>query len=243
MLVPILLLTMLTLLASSVGTLTGFGTSTIMVPILLLRYPLPETLLFVGIIHWFGDIWKMMFFKRGVRWNLILGFGVPGIIASYLGASLSLNVAENILSRILGAFFLLYVTFLFLNPQWQLPEKQRFTVVGGLLSGFFAGIFGVGGAIRSTFLSAFDPTKAVYIFTAGAIGFVIDTTRIATYLTGGTKLQHIPIPNVALALAIPTSLLGAFLAKKIVDRIPQDSFRKIIAIFLGIVALKFLLFP
>ena len=109
------------------------------------------------------------------------------------------------------------------------------------MSGFFAGIFGVGGAIRSTFLSAFNLKKAVYIFTAGAIAFVIDTTRIATYLTGGTKLQH--IPNMALALAIPTSLLGAFLAKKIVDKIPQNSFRKIIAIFLGIVTLKFLLFP
>ncbi len=241
MLIPILLLTMLSLFASSVGTLTGFGTSTIMVPILLLRYSLPETLLFVGVIHWFGDIWKMIFFKKGIRWNLILGFGVPGIIASYLGASLSLNVAENILSRILGAFFLLYIAFLFLKPRWQLPEKQKFTVVGGLLSGFFAGIFGVGGAIRSTFLSAFNLKKAVYIFTAGAIAFVIDTTRIATYLTGGTRLQH--IPNMALALAIPTSLLGAFLAKKIVDKIPQNSFRKIIAIFLGIVTLKFLLFP
>lgn len=241
MLIPILLLGTLALFASSVGTLTGFGTSTIMVPILLLRYPLPETLLFVGVIHWFGDVWKMMFFKKGVRWNLILGFGVPGIIASYLGASLSLNVAENVLSRILGAFFLLYVTFLFLKPQWQWPEKQRFTAIGGLLSGFFAGIFGVGGAIRSTFLSAFDLEKAVYIFAAGAIAFVIDTTRIATYLDGGAKIQR--IPDVALALAIPTSLLGAFLAKKIVDKIPQSSFRKIIAIFLGIVALKFLLFP
>ena len=80
MLIPILLLTMLSLFASSVGTLTGFGTSTIMVPVLLLRYSLPETLLFVGVIHWFGDIWKMIFFKKGIRWNLILGFGVPGII-------------------------------------------------------------------------------------------------------------------------------------------------------------------
>jgi uncharacterized membrane protein YfcA len=38
----ILLITLLTLLASAVGTVTGFGTSTIMVPVLLSCLPLPQ---------------------------------------------------------------------------------------------------------------------------------------------------------------------------------------------------------
>lgn len=45
----------LTLIASCIGTMTGFGTSTIMVPVLSLFLPLPLVLLFAGIIHWFGD--------------------------------------------------------------------------------------------------------------------------------------------------------------------------------------------
>ena len=46
----------LTLITSCIETLTGFGISTIMVPTLILFYPVPEVLLLVGIIHWFGDI-------------------------------------------------------------------------------------------------------------------------------------------------------------------------------------------
>ncbi|HXV25952.1 MAG TPA: hypothetical protein VED46_17065 [Alphaproteobacteria bacterium] len=45
-----------TLLASSVGALTGFGTSTIMVRVMVSFLPLPQALHFVGIIRWFGDI-------------------------------------------------------------------------------------------------------------------------------------------------------------------------------------------
>ena len=75
----------LTLVASAVGTLTGFGTSSIMVPVLVSFYPLPQTLFPVGIIHWFGDIWKMLLFRSGVRWRLVLLFGGAGIVATVLG--------------------------------------------------------------------------------------------------------------------------------------------------------------
>ena len=29
----------------------------------------------VGIIHWFGDIWKMGLFRQGIRWRLIVDSG------------------------------------------------------------------------------------------------------------------------------------------------------------------------
>ncbi|MDD2341139.1 MAG: sulfite exporter TauE/SafE family protein, partial [Methanosarcina sp.] len=57
---------LLTLLASLIGTLAGFGISTIMVPVLLIVLPLPQTLLLVGIIHWFNDIWKLLLFWEGI---------------------------------------------------------------------------------------------------------------------------------------------------------------------------------
>ncbi len=73
-------ITLLTILASGIGALTGFGTSTIMVPILLFFLPLTQTLLLVGIIHWFGDIWKILLFREGLQWKLIFTFGITKII-------------------------------------------------------------------------------------------------------------------------------------------------------------------
>jgi uncharacterized protein len=237
----VLLLALLTLAASAVGTLSGFGTSTIMVPVLTLFFPLPVTLLFVGVIHLFGDVWKMLLFRRGIEWRIILSFGIPGVALSFAGANLSVGVDTALLERLLGGFLLAYVVFLFFQREWKLPSTTALAATGGALSGFFAGIFGVGGAIRGTFLTAFDLTKATYIFTSGAIAFLIDTVRIGTYLTQGVRLE--PLLLYGMMAFIPASLVGAFLAKKVVDRIPQRAFRLVIAGVLAVLAVRYLVFP
>ena len=241
MIIKIILLTLLTLLASNIGTFAGFGISTIMIPVLLLFFKLPETLLFVGILHLFDDIWKIVLFKKGIRWKLILSFGIPGIIASYIGASLILNISQIVLSRILAAFFLAYVIFIIIKPNWKLIESYPIATIGGTLSGFFAGIFGVGGAIRGIFLSAFNLPKEAYLFTAGAISAVIDITRISKYVVDGIRIDNYIL--IGMILFIPASFIGAYLGYKIVNRIPQKYFRLVIGIFLLIISLKLLLFP
>ncbi len=230
----------ITLIASTIGTITGFGTSTILVPILSLQYPLTETLLFVGIVHWFGDIWKMLFFKRGANWKLIILFGVTGIIVGFIGARLAGVFPEDILQKMLGVFLLVYIGFIWINPKWKLPGTNTSALVGGGVSGFFSGIFGVGGAIRSTFLSAYNLDKSVFLFTSGAIGLLIDSSRLVGYFTGGIKLAGYSVP--ALAAAVIISLIGAYIAKKIINKIPQDKFRLVIAIALFVVGIRYLLF-
>ena len=83
----IVFLSVVVFIASAIGTLTGFGVSTVMLPVAMLFYPYQEALMFVGIIHWFGNIWKLVLFRQSIQWKLILCFGIPGIGASYLGAT------------------------------------------------------------------------------------------------------------------------------------------------------------
>jgi hypothetical protein len=237
----IILIALLTIVAAFIGTLTGFGSSTIMLPVIVLFFPLPQALLFVGIIHWFNDIWKIILFKKGVNWKILLGFGIPGVIASFIGARLIFTASQALLSQILGGFLIAYTIFLFVNPAFKLAQTNLTAISGGTLSGFFAGIFGLGGAIRATFLSAFGLPKAVYIFTSGAIALIIDSTRIVTYWSGGSKLTTLLAWG--LIAFIPASLVGAGIAKRIVDKIPQNKFRSVVALFLLLVGIKLLLFP
>lgn len=237
----IIYIALLTLLASLIGTLAGFGISTIMVPILLVTLPLPQTLLLVGIVHWFNDIWKILLFRKGIRWKLLLAFGLPGIFASFLGSSLFLRVSHEILSRALGAFLIAYVLFIIFNQTFKLSQKLSVAISSGALTGFFAGIFGIGGEINAVVLSTFNLEKAVYVATAGAISFMIDSTRIAIYIQGGTRLD--PVLVSGFLIFIPVSLIGAIIGKKGVAKIPQEKFRNFVAIFIFLFGLKLLLFP
>ncbi len=237
----IFLIAFAVIIASSVGTLTGFGTSTLMVPVLLSFYPVPQTLLFVGIIHLFGSIWKLLLFRKGFQWKLILSFGIPGIAATYLGASLVFDISTVFLSRILGSFLIIYVIYLFDKSSFKIKQSLPAGACGGALSGFCAGLFGMGGAIRGLFLTSFDLPKAVYIATAGAIALTIDITRLTTYLKNGARLPTLLFWG--LTVFIPASFIGAKIAKSVVDKIPQKHFRKVVAVFLLLMGLKLLLLP
>ena len=232
---------LLTLVAATIGAITGFGTSTLMIPVLAIFFPPVEAVFLVAIIHWFGNIWKVTLFRKGFNFRLVALFGLIGLVTSYLGAYMSLGANEHILLRFLGVFLAGYALFLIFQGKFKVPAGNMAALSGGALSGFFAGMFGLGGANRSMFLSAFDLPKAVYIATAGAIGLLVDSTRIITYFTGGATL-----PKelwYGLLLFIPISFVGAQIAKKIVDKIPQDKFRIVVAAFLLLVGVKLLLFP
>jgi uncharacterized membrane protein YfcA len=235
----IVFLSILVFIASAIGTTTGFGISTVMIPVVLLFYPLPQTLFFVGIIHWVGNMWKLVLFRRGIRWKLILSFGIPGIAAGLVGALLVFKVPGSLLSRILAGFIIVYVIYLFAKPSFKVKPSTVAAMSGGALSGFLAGIFGMGGAVRSLFLSAFDLPKFIYIATAGAIALFIDTARLTAYFLKGARLE--PLILWGMLIFIPASFLGAKIAQLIVDKIPQRYFRTVIAVFLFLVAVKLLL--
>jgi len=234
----IFLIAILSLVASGVGTITGFGSATIMVPLLLFAYSLPETLLLSGIVHWFGNLWKIGFFWSGIRFKLILSFGIPGLILTWFGASLVGNISQEILTPILGATLMLYTIFIYFNQSYKLPANNFVAFSGGAISGFMCGILGVGGAIRGALLSAFDLPKAVYIATAGFIGLIIDTGRLIRYVTDGTTISSLPLWSIP--IFITASFIGALLAKQVVDKIPQQKFRLVVMVFLFAVALRYI---
>lgn len=231
---------LLTLLASGIGAVAGFGTSTIMVPSMLIFFPLPETLLFVGIVHWFGNIWKMLLFREGLRWRLILAAGIPGTIASFIGASLSLNMSKELMLKVLGVVLICYVLLLQFRPCCKIPEKDSTAIAGGTSYGFLAGLLGIGGEVRSAFLSAFDLDKAVYIATAGAIALIIDSSRIVAYMAGGTSLS--PVMLSGLLAFVLASFMGSVAGRKVVNRIPQERFRTVVSGFIFLAGMRLALF-
>jgi len=237
----ILTITLLTFVASLVGTVSGFGISTILVSTLVLALPLSTTLLLVAVIHLCNDVWKMTLFQSGANWKIILSFGVPGIFSSFVGAAIFLNLPTPLLVRTLGMFLAAYALFLFVKPSFRVSATIGSAMAGGAVSGFLAGLIGISGGLRAAFLSAFNLPKAVYLFTAGAIAFGIDITRIGTYLAGNIRIEQ---PLLAgLLLFIPSSFIGARLGEKIVTKIPQTHFRFVIAGFLLLVAIKLVIWP
>ncbi len=232
-------LLILILFASTTGTITGFGTSTLMLPVILMFHSLSDALIFVTIIHWFNAMWRLLYFRSGFDLKLVLTFGLSGIITAIIGAKIVFLVDENILTKLIAVFLLGYSIFLLKNPSFEISFNKRTGIIGGALSGFIAGIFGMGGAIRSAFLAAFNLPKEIYLANSALLLAIIDTSRLLTYFyerQGVGDLLGMGYTN--LTICILFSFIGVSLGKKIVDKIPQEKFRIIIAVFLMIIAVK-----
>lgn len=236
----IVFLGIITFLVSSISTIVGFGTGTIMVPILLSFLPLEETYLFVTVLQWFSGLWKVFLFGGKIKWPLVVRFGIPAIIGTVAGSILLFYLPKELLLRIFGGLLIGYAGFLIVNPDFVIEEGFWQQVVGGLSLGFLGGLFSIRGPIRSGFLSAFDLSKTTYIATSGAIGLLLDTVRIGIYFAGGMRLDEWLLST--LLILVPLSFLAAFYSRKIVKKIPQEKFRFVVAAVLALAGVRLMLF-
>jgi uncharacterized protein len=237
---PLLFVSVITFLGSFIGTITGFGTATIMMPIVLLYMPLPQAFLFVSVVHWWTNVWKIILFRGALSLSLCVYFGLPAILFSVLGAYLTIVIPSAIFLKLFGGVLLGYLFIVFVFPSFKIPQTNMMAIIGGCCSGLMAGIIGMQGAVRSFFLSTFDLPKEMYIATGAVIALLIDTARITTYIALGTRF--IPILLWGVLFSIPLSFLGTYLGKKMVHYIPQKYFRFVIGGGLAVIGIRLLFF-
>jgi hypothetical protein len=73
------------------------------------------------------------------------------------------------------------------------------------------------------------------------VASLIDSTRIVTYIKGGFGLG--PAILSGLLIFIPASFIGVMIGKRLVEKIPQEKFRNVVAIFIFLFGLKLVLLP
>ena len=225
----LILFFVLALLAEVVGTLSGFGSSVLFVPIAAYFFDFHTVLGITALFHIFSNISKIYFFRDGINWRVVILMGIPAVIAVSIGAFFAKWLNTQVLQSVLAIFLILFsIVFLIFRNISIKPSKLN-TLVGGGFSGFIAGLVGTGGAIRGMVLSAFNLEKAVFISTSAFIDFGVDLSRGIVYvLNGFVSLQILPV--VAGLLAV--SVAGTFLGKKILEHVSEVMFKNLVLLMI-----------
>ncbi len=220
-----------------VGTIAGFGSSTLFLPLALLFVDFKTSLILVALFHIFGNLGRVSFFRLSLDKNMLVEFGIPSVLFTLLGALLVSLISQSLLKGILGVFLLCYSLLALWNTAQKMKPTLMTSAVGGGVSGFLAGLIGTGGVLRGVFLTAFGLPKEKYIATSAAIAFAVDLTRIPIYFSQGflepSYYWYVPI-------LLIIALLGSFTGKQIVSRIPQNRFKKVVLLAILVIGLKFI---
>ena len=230
----IVIISIVALVTSLLTFFSGFGLGTLLMPVFAIFFPLDQAIAMTGVVHFSNNIFKGTLVWKNTDKEVLLKFGIPAIIASFAGAWLLLSITHlpvletyTIGSRsfsITPVKLIISVLLLFFAITELLPffEKLSFSkkklVLGGILSGFFGGLTGIQGALRSAFLIKAGLSKESYIATGVMIACVVDITRLSVYasnfVTSGIA-QNITVLIIATLAAIAGAILGNRLLKKV----------------------------
>jgi len=219
----------LSLLAEILGTISGFGSSLLFVPVAGYFLDFHSVLGITALFHLSSNISKIALFRQGISRALVVRIGVPAVLLVVAGAWLSRYVNTWLLELVLG-FFMLVLALFFMFFRNRALKPTGFNSVGaGALSGLTAGLLGTGGAVRGLALAAFNLPKEVFIATSAVIDLAIDFSRSIVYVYNGYVHTH---DLYLVAILIGVGFLGTYIGKRLLEKISEQRFRQLVLLLI-----------
>lgn len=248
----ILIVSLAAFAAAMLTFFSGFGLGTIMLPVFSLFFPVDLAIALSGVVHFFNNVFKVFLVGRHADKQVLLRFGIPAVIAAFAGAWVMLHITDlqPLYSYTINghAFYItpiksiIAVLLIFFALMDLIPYFTRLGFgrdklpIGGLLSGFFGGLSGNQGALRSAFLIKAGLSKEAFIGTSVVIACFIDITRLSVYATRFTTagLQD----NAILVItATAAAIIGAYIGNKLLKKVTLNFIRVFVACLLLMVAI------
>ncbi len=238
-------------LASGLTLFSGFGLGTLLLPVMVLFFPIDLAIALTAVVHALNNLFKCWLLGRHADKGVVIKFGVPAILSAIVGARVLLYLSDlppvlvyhlwgreaqvmpvKLVVAILMVVFAL-VELAPSGPRFSLPP--RYLPLGGILSGFFGGLSGHQGALRSPFLLKAGLTKESFIATGVVIALMVDIPRIVMY---GVTLPglHLGGNRSLLTAAILAAFAGAWLGNRLMRKVTLRLVQVLVAVMLLAIA-------
>jgi len=244
------------IIVSALTLFSGFGLGTILMPAFALFFPLPVAIAATAVVHLANNIFKVILVGKKANWQVVLRFALPGAIAAMIGAWLLSILSTippvityltgnyihevDIIKLVIGILILLFA-FLDLLPKFQkISFDKKYLLLGGALSGFFGGLSGNQGALRSAFLIKSGLDKDAFIGTGTVSAVIVDFARLLIYGISFYTLKFTTISKDIYGLitaAIIAAFAGSFIGVRLVKKVTLRAIQIIVGIMLIMVGI------
>lgn len=235
--------------ASLLTFFSGFGLGTLLLPVFAVFYPAEAALAMTAIVHLSNNLFKLALMGRYAIARIVIHFGFPAIIGALLGAMIIVLLGRmepwfswqvsgwqfdvTLTGLVIGLLLVIFAAKTGLQRRVHHHMNRNNLKIGGLLSGFFGGLSGQQGAIRSVYLAHSGIDKFAFVGCSVWIATMIDVGRIGVYLSGGVSLPdwRVVLPPILAAFA------GAMLGRALLTKTTLRSVHRIVAICLAVAGL------
>jgi uncharacterized membrane protein YfcA len=235
------------LLVSGLTLFSGFGLGTVLMPVFALFFPLPLAIAATAVVHFANNFFKFGLMAKLADWRVVARFSVPAAIAALTGASL-INLFDKMpimasytvggstfeitmIKAVIGSLIVAFA-LLDLSPRFQaLAFPPRWLPLGGALSGFFGGLSGNQGALRSAFLLKSGLSKEAFVATGVVSAVIVDAARLAVYgasfmVSNFAQSQELLAP---VAVGTICAFIGSFMGKRMLQKVTLRTVQIVVA--------------
>lgn len=240
------------LFASLLTLFSGFGLGTLLTPVFAIFFPVEYAVGMTAIVHFLNNLFKLGLLGKHIDYTIILKFGLPSILGALIGAYLLIYLSDSdalfeyeflnktceiTWVKLCIAFLMIFFSLFELIPSWSTLEINKgYLFPGGILSGFFGGLSGHQGALRSAFLIRYKLSKEIFIATGVAIACLVDLTRLPIYITELNK--DVLSENYKLLLfTVFCAFTGAFIGSKLLKKTTFKTVQSIVGIMIILIGI------
>lgn len=245
------------LFVSALTLFSGFGLGTLLMPAFALFFPIEVAVAATAIVHLANNIFKVALVGKMADFSVVLKFALPAAVAAMLGALLlnAMATVEPITQYFLGgrtcsitivklviAFLIMVFALLEIVPGFdKLSFNPKYIPAGGMLSGFFGGLSGHQGALRTAFLIRIGLPKDVFIGSMVVSAVAVDVSRLIVY--GSTFFSRdfsILAERGGVGLVVAGSLaafLGAYIGSRLLKKITMRAIQITVGVMLFVLSI------
>jgi uncharacterized membrane protein YfcA len=210
------------LVAGTLGGVVGFGSSIMLMPVLMYTFGPREAVPIMAIASVMANLSRVLAWWRLTDWRAVAAYAMTAVPGAALGARTLLVLPPRIVETALGAFFIamIFVRRRLASHGMRLT-RPHLALVGGFV-GFFTGIVVSTGPITVPLFLAYGLVKGAFLATEAAGSLAIYVTKAIVFRSFGA----LPLDIFVQGTVTGTSLMvGAFVAKRFVVALPPEAFQ------------------
>jgi uncharacterized protein len=241
--------------ASALTFFSGFGLGTLLLPAFALFYPIEQAVASTAIVHFLNGLFKLGLVGRHANRGVVLRFGLPAIAGAWAGAwmlerlavtsplarygAFGIEAEVTAAKLVIGLLLLVFTLVEMMPAAGTKVLAPGFLMIGGLLSGFFGGLAGLQGALRSAFLIRIGLSKEAFVATGVVIACLIDVTRLAVYASSISEPPSLGFG--VLAAAVVAAFAGSWLGNRFLKKATLQGVQRLVAVMLMVFAIGLVL--
>jgi len=210
------------LVAGTLGGIIGFGSSIMLMPVLVLAFGPREAVPIMAIAAIMANLSRVAAWWRVVDWRACGAYAATAVPGAALGARTLLVLPPRLVDVALGLFFIGMIAVRRWLSGHSLRLRWPHLAAAGALVGFLTGIVASTGPITVPLFLGYGLVKGAFIATEAAASLAVYVAKAVVF----RSLGALPLAIIAKGLVTGASLMvGAFVARRFVTSMPAESFR------------------